>query len=84
MSRDTVHMRGAFKTPSLRNIINTAPYFHDGRFTTLEQVVRYYANPPAWTRPDEHELRPGFELTEKEIVALTAFLQSFEPLKTDQ
>jgi len=84
MSRDTVHMRGAFKTPSLRNIINTAPYFHDGRFTTLEQVVRYYANPPVWTRPDEHELRPGFELTEKEIIALTAFLQSFEPLNTDQ
>lgn len=79
MNRDSVHMRGAFKTPTLRNIPNTAPYFHDGRFTTLEQVVRYYANPPAWTRPDEHELRPGFELTEKEIKALTAFLQSFEP-----
>jgi len=43
MSRDTKHMRGAFKTPSLRNIPNTGPYFHDGRFSTLEQVVRYYA-----------------------------------------
>lgn len=81
MSRDTTHMRGAFKTPTLRNITNTAPYFHDGRFSTLEQVVRHYARPPPWTRPDEHELRPGFELNEEEIKALTAFLQSFEPLE---
>ena len=80
MSRDTIHMRGAYKTPTLRNIPNTAPYFHDGRFTTLEQVVRYYANPPAWTRPDEHELRPGFELDEDEIIALTHFLETFEAI----
>jgi len=79
MTRDTTHMRGAFKTPTLRNITNTAPYFHDGRFTTLEQVIRHYASPPPWSRPDEHELRPGFELTEKEIKALTAFMQTFEP-----
>jgi len=79
INRENFHKRGAFKTPSLRNITNTAPYFHDGRFTSLEQVVRYYANPPAWSRPDEHELRPGFTLTEKEITALTAFLQTFEP-----
>lgn len=81
MNRDTVHMRGAFKTPTLRNSPNTGPYFHDGRFATLEQVVRYYANPPPWTRPDEHELRPGFELEEKEIIALTEFLQSFEAIE---
>ena len=72
-------MRGAFKTPTLRNITNTGPYFHDGRFTTLEQVIRHYANPPASSGADEHELRPGFELTEQEITALTAFMQSFEP-----
>ncbi len=84
MSRDVTHMRGAFKTPTLRNITNTGPYFHDGRFSSLEQVVRFYANPPAWTRPDEHELRPGFELEEKEIIALSRFLQSFEPLAEAQ
>jgi len=84
MNRDSVHMRGAFKTPTLRNITNTAPYFHDGRFTTLEQVVRYYANPPAMARVDEHELRPGFELDEKEIKALTAFLHAFEPLEKQE
>jgi cytochrome c peroxidase len=33
---------GKFKTPSLRNIALTAPYMHDGRFTTLQQVIDHY------------------------------------------
>ncbi|MEO6903471.1 MAG: cytochrome c peroxidase [Bacteroidia bacterium] len=33
---------GAFKTPSLRNIALTAPYMHDGRFQTLDQVMDHY------------------------------------------
>ncbi len=33
---------GRFKVPSLRNIELTAPYMHDGRFATLEQVVEFY------------------------------------------
>ena len=33
---------GWFKTPSLRNIALTGPYMHDGRFTTLEEVVEFY------------------------------------------
>jgi cytochrome c peroxidase len=33
---------GKFKTPSLRNIALTAPYMHDGRFQTLEQVMDHY------------------------------------------
>lgn len=33
---------GKFKTPTLRNIANTAPYMHDGRFATLEEVVEHY------------------------------------------
>ncbi len=34
--------RGAFKTPSLRNVAVTAPYMHDGRFETLDEVVEHY------------------------------------------
>ena len=34
--------KGKFKTPTLRNIELTAPYMHDGRFTTLEQVIEHY------------------------------------------
>jgi cytochrome c peroxidase len=33
---------GAFKTPTLRNVALTAPYMHDGRFTTLKQVLDFY------------------------------------------
>ncbi len=33
---------GAFKTPTLREISMTAPYMHDGRFATLEEVVEHY------------------------------------------
>lgn len=33
---------GLFKTPTLRNIEYTAPYFHDGRFATLEEVINFY------------------------------------------
>lgn len=34
--------QGAFKVPSLRNIALTAPYMHDGRFATLDEVVEHY------------------------------------------
>ena len=34
---------GAFKTPTLRNVANTAPYMHDGSLKTLEAVVDFYA-----------------------------------------
>lgn len=34
--------RGAFKTPTLREISRTAPYMHDGSMATLEQVIDYY------------------------------------------
>jgi len=34
--------RGAFKTPTLRELVSTGPYMHDGRFATLGEVVDYY------------------------------------------
>jgi len=37
-----VNDRGKFKVPSLRNVAVTAPYMHDGRFQTLEEVVDHY------------------------------------------
>lgn len=39
---------GKFKVPGLRNIAITAPYMHDGRFNTLEEVVEYYNNTGAF------------------------------------
>ena len=35
--------KGAFKTPTVRNIAQTAPYMHDGSQKTLEEVVEWYA-----------------------------------------
>jgi cytochrome c peroxidase len=34
---------GKFKSPSIRNLVFTAPYMHDGRFTTLEEVINHYS-----------------------------------------
>lgn len=43
---------GAFKVPTLRNVAVTAPYFHNGRFDTLREVVSFYVrrdtNPEEW------------------------------------
>jgi cytochrome c peroxidase len=43
---------GAFKVPTLRNVAITAPYFHNGRFQTLKEVVAFYVrrdtNPEEW------------------------------------
>ena len=36
--------RGKFKTTSLRNIAVTGPYMHDGRFSTLDEVLQFYNN----------------------------------------
>jgi cytochrome c peroxidase len=36
--------RGRFKVPTLRNIALTAPYMHDGRFKTLQEVVDHYSD----------------------------------------
>ena len=67
-----------FKTPSLRNVALTAPYMHNGRFQTLEQVVAFYAAAgdrqlPPGTPALDRRLR-GFDLTEQETQDLIAFL----------
>ncbi len=73
--------RGRVRTPSLRNVAVTAPYMHDGRFQTLEQVIRHYAAGGEAARlgqpdPLRDPLIIGFQITVQEIADLTAFLQS--------
>jgi cytochrome c peroxidase len=63
---------GAFKTPSLREVARTAPYFHDGRFARLEQVIAHYRSPP---KDAGSELTP-LELSDEEARQLVAFLTS--------
>lgn len=67
--------RGAFRTPTLRNIELTAPYMHDGSMKTLEEVVDHYnkgGNPNSNLDPDVHRL----DLNEQEKRDLVEFLKS--------
>lgn len=73
---------GKFRIPSLKNIALTAPYMHDGRFKTLEEVIDHYsigmrANPNL-----DHRLRDEFgnpltmNISSHEKKALVAFLNT--------
>ncbi len=72
--------RGKFAVPSLRNVELTAPYMHDGRFATLEQVVQHYCtgvqrsatlDPNLAKHPDG-----GLPLSDADQRALVAFLKT--------
>ena len=66
---------GAFKTPTLREIARTAPYMHDGRFKTLEEVVDFY-NQGAIKNPYLDVTITPLELTEQEKQDVVTFLKS--------
>jgi cytochrome c peroxidase len=71
-------MRGAYKAPSLRNIELTAPYMHDGRFKTLDEVIDFYSEgliySPIADPLMHHLLNGGTRLTLNEKAGLKAFL----------
>lgn len=62
---------GKFMVPTLRNIAVTAPYMHDGRFETLDEVIDHYAGGPR-----REEGLTGFTLSPRERGNLEAFLHS--------
>ncbi len=68
---------GQWRTPSLRNLIHTAPYTHDGSLATLRDVVDAYAdiNPDRLHSNGEAILKP-LPLTERDREDLVAFLRS--------
>lgn len=69
---------GKFKTPSIRNLTFTAPYMHDGRFKTLEEVINFYSEglqasatiDPLMKKVDQG----GVRLTAQDKADLKAFL----------
>ncbi|MSP61436.1 MAG: hypothetical protein EXR72_14030 [Myxococcales bacterium] len=67
--------RGAFLTPGLRGVYDTAPYFHDGRTPGLRAVMRHLASPASAADPKHDPIfdRP-IALTDEEIDDLIAFL----------
>jgi cytochrome c peroxidase len=75
---------GVFKSPSLRNIILTAPYMHDGRFKTLHEVVNFYSD-GVKNHPNLHPLMlhngdPNLHLSTQEKHDLLAFLNTLTDL----
>jgi cytochrome c peroxidase len=66
-------MRGAFKTPTVREAANTAPYFHDGSAATLEQLVAFYAKGGEVTTNLSKSMKP-LSLTSAEVSQLVAFM----------
>ncbi len=77
--------RGAFKTPTIRNVAQTAPYMHDGSLKTLLEVVEHYnkgGTPNSHLSPKVTKLN----LTEQEKLDLVAFMEAvtgdFPPVQT--
>ncbi|WP_442483134.1 cytochrome-c peroxidase [Aeoliella sp. SH292] len=67
--------RGAFKTPSLRNIAETAPYMHDGSQETLEEVVEWYDQGGHANEWLSESITP-LDLTDEEKSDLVEFMKS--------
>jgi len=68
--------RGKFKVPSLRNVMQTYPYMHDGRFMTIEQVIDHYRFSIQSSANLDPILVGGITLTESEKEDLIQFLHT--------
>ncbi|MCH9659386.1 MAG: cytochrome-c peroxidase [Bacteroidetes bacterium] len=71
---------GHFKTPSLRNLAFTAPYMHDGRFATLDEVIDHYSEGLVFSETIDPLMKAvstgGVALTDGDKADLKAFLLS--------
>ncbi|MDC3340896.1 cytochrome-c peroxidase [Flavobacteriaceae bacterium] len=71
---------GLFRTPSLRNLAFTAPYMHDGRFNTIDEVIDHYSEGLVYSETVSPLLKKisegGVRLTPEEKSDLKAFLLS--------
>ena len=71
-SEDSLH----FKVPTLRNIEFTYPYMHDGRFKTLNEVVKHYNSGIQKSTTLSKELLQPMSLSDNERIELIAFLKT--------
>jgi cytochrome c peroxidase len=67
--------KGAFKTPTLRSITETAPYMHDGAFKTLEEVLDFLNN-GGGANPNLSPFIKALHLTPEEKGDILAFLKA--------
>jgi cytochrome c peroxidase len=75
---ETDAMKGAFKTPTLRGIALSGPYFHDGRAETLEQAVDLMLAGGIANPNRDPKLEPA-KITKKQREQLLAFLKALTP-----
>lgn len=72
--------RGKFKVPTLRNIALTAPYMHDGRFATLDEVIEHYSTgihqSPTIDPLIEYAFQGGVQLSAGDKQLLKTFLMT--------
>jgi cytochrome c peroxidase len=74
-------MQGAFKTPTLRSVTETGPYFHDGRSKTLEESVDFMLGGGIKNPRLDEKLQPR-KISPEERTQLLAFLRSLTPDQT--
>jgi len=67
--------RGRMRTPTLLNVESRAPYFHNGRFATLEEVVDFYDRGGDFNAPNKSPAVAPIGLTPAQKTALVAFLK---------
>ena len=73
-------MKGAFKTPTLRDIAYTAPYFHDGSANTLEEVIDHYIS-GGLVKSNLSPNMKKLNLTDREKDDLVEFLKSLSSVQ---
>jgi len=71
-------LQGAFKTPSLRGVAASWPYFHDGRAKTLEETVDLMIKGGIPNKNLDEKLKPA-KLTDKQRADMLAFLKAITP-----
>jgi cytochrome c peroxidase len=71
---------GAYRAPSLRNVMVSAPYMHDGRFKTIDEALQFYnfgLQYSPYVHPLMHKLaQGGAYLTPSQIADLKEFLHT--------
>ena len=67
--------KGAFKTPTLREVARTAPYMHDGSLKTLEEVVEHYNKGGIKNKNLDQNIKP-LQLSDQEKKDVVAFLKA--------
>ena len=71
-------LTGAFKTGSLRGLVHTTPYFHDGRAKTLEEAASLMMGGGIANRYKDEKLK-AWPLTPRDRELILAFLRSLSP-----